>query len=214
MGRATLFLLVVIFVQAICPPTVVMPTVYANSERLTTYPILGNNPFPRLVSKDLKLATEALEYAKLLTRSCGCDKALQEYGINSLNELMVMSINADLFDGRYSSIGLPYLDNDGNRETVQNRFLKNRRWLVAEVVEETFTGAGRKVFLNRYFFNPAREPTTALQQRAIILIHEAVHLVANKRDADFGGSRKLTELVSKRCLPGLYSVDRLGLLSM
>ncbi|MEW6736353.1 MAG: hypothetical protein AB1489_33990 [Acidobacteriota bacterium] len=214
MGRATLFLLVVIFVQAICPPTVVMPTVYANSERLTAYPILGNNPFPRLVGKDFELASETLNYAKSLTRSCECDKALQEYGINSLNELMVIRVNVDLFDGRYSSIGLPYLNEDGNRETVQNRFLKNRRWLVAEVVRETFTGAGRMVFLNTYFFNPAREPTTALQQRAVILIHEAVHLVANKRDAEFGGSRRLTELISRSCLPGLYSIDRLGLLSM
>jgi hypothetical protein len=52
------------------------------------------------------------------------------------------------------------------------------------------------------------------QQRALILIHEAVHQFANKKDSDFGNSSKLTKRIAEKCFPGLNAAKLLGNLSL
>lgn len=166
------------------------------------YPVNGSSPFPLLTTEQLSKVTEALTLAKELTKDCDCDKALQSYGINSLAEILILEPNVNIFDGRKSTLGLPWLIN-GERETVNSYFVKNQDWLWAGVIQSAFTGKGNILFLNSYFFNPNKNVTVAIQQRAIILIHESVHQYANKNDKYFGGSQRLTKLIINACLPNL-----------
>lgn len=57
-------------------------------------------------------------------------------------------------------------------------------------------------FLGDYFFNPVTIENMA-RQRAIILLHEAVHQVGGKGDAIFGSSKALSEKIIEGCFPVL-----------
>lgn len=174
------------------------------------YPILGNNPFPLLKGRDLKEARKALALARLLTQECECDKALSDYGIESLYELLKMEVNADVFDGRSSTLEMSFPGKTAYRETIASYFEKTINSVVAVVAAKSFTGSVKMIFLNGYFFNPTIDAATALQQRAVILIHESVHQFADKGDHVFGGSRVLTGKIIEKCLPGLNYSNRLG----
>lgn len=167
------------------------------------YPITGNSPFPIIKGVELEQVNDALKLAKKLTKDCQCDQALQDYGIKSLAELLKSEVNVDIFDGRTSTLGLPWMANNNVRETVGLHFSKNKSWLRAGVIQSAFTGKGNMIFLNDYFFNPTKFVTLALEQRSIILIHEAVHQYGGKDDNHFGGSQRLTNLINKACLPTL-----------
>ncbi|MEW6736238.1 MAG: hypothetical protein AB1489_33405 [Acidobacteriota bacterium] len=169
-----------------------------------SYPILGANPFPLLAGDDLVLVEQALTLAHTLTQSCDCDKALQAYGVESLAATLIkIEINVNLFDGRESTLGLPFLNKHGERETLAVSFRQHKDWLSAGVISGRFTGIGNVIFLNSYFFTPTKLPLLAEQQRAITLIHESVHQFAGKSDEDFGGSDRLTALIIKGCAPNL-----------
>jgi len=176
------------------------------------YPILGKNPFPLLSGGDLKLSIEAFELAKSLITDCECDRALKDYGIPSLRKILNIELNVNTFNGRSSTLGLPYFNKKKERLTVAFKFGENRNRIGAQVIGETFTGRGKVIFLNDYFFNPRSDALTSTYQRALILIHESVHQFGNKTDADFGGSRFLNYLLIKKCLPSLDSM--LGNLDM
>ncbi|KAF0248907.1 MAG: hypothetical protein FD167_1691 [bacterium] len=170
---------------------------------LVQYPVTGKTPFPMMTQSELNKVNEALTLAKELTKECSCDKALQDYGIESLSILLQSEANVSIFDGRRSTLGLPWINGNGERETVSSYFTKNQDWLWAGVIQTPFTGRGNILFLNNYFFSPNKAVTSALQQRAIILIHESVHQHANKDDKYFGGSQRLTMLITDACLPSL-----------
>lgn len=215
------FFLIVIFVNnANCQQTLVanIPSIpstpniasaasVANSERslgqTIKYPIVGNNPFPLIMGVELEKVNQALLLAKELTKRCECDRALQDYGVESLAQLLKSEVNINLFDGRTSTLGLPWMIENKKRETVNTYFLKNQDWLWAGVIQAPFTGKGNVIFLNHYFFSPTKSVSLALEQRSIILIHESVHQFGNKDDNHFGGSKRLTNLITRACLPNL-----------
>jgi hypothetical protein len=183
-----------------------------NRPSIIRYPILGSNPFPALSGNELKVTAEAYEMAKRLVKDCGCDMALKDYGIPSLKELLKMAMNVDIFNGKKSTLGLAYFDKKGQRLTVGSAFSEREELVGAQVISETFTGRGKVIFLNNYFFNPKTSPTTAFYQRTLILLHESVHQYGNKSDSHFGGSKRLNELLIQRCLPGFGT--RLGNLEL
>jgi hypothetical protein len=188
-------------------------TAYSQQQFITTasfetkpvlrYPIIGVTPYPSITGNDLKNTLEALTLARELTVDCQCDQALQDYGVNSLSELLQIEVNQNLFDGRSSTLGLPWNSSAGERETVATYFNRNRNILWAGVIPARFTGKGNLVFLNNYFFNPTRAVLMAKEQRAITLIHEVVHQFGGKSDEDFGGSKRLTLILIDACLPKL-----------
>lgn len=173
------------------------------SPELVKYPITGNKPFPIIEGIELEQVREALKLAKELTKDCQCDQALKDYGVESLADLLKSEVNVNIFDGRISTLGLPWMAKNDLRETVSSHFSKNKSWLWAGVIQSNFTGKGNVIFLNDYFFNPNKSVTLALEQRSIILIHEAVHQYGGKDDSHFGGSQRLTDLIKNICLPKL-----------
>lgn len=175
----------------------------SQKQNLIKYPITGDNPFPFVIGKELEQVEKALFLAKELTKNCECDKALQDYGVKSLFDLLKQEVNVNIFDGRRSTLGLPWIKDNNLRETVETYFRKNQNWLWAGVIQEPFTGKGNIIFLNDYFFNPTKQVTSALEQRSIILIHESVHQYGHKDDNHFGNSQRLTFLIKKACLPNL-----------
>lgn len=56
------------------------------------------------------------------------------------------------------------------------------------------------MFIGDYYFNPYKVENSQLQ-KAFIIMHESVHLVGNKTDDDFGGSKKLSELLVRAFMP-------------
>jgi hypothetical protein len=154
--------------------------------------------YPGFKENDLKIVNSSLRLAKELTANTKCDQALQDYGISSLaalvNGLGVSGSGANVFDGRNSRFYLP-----NNKESVQQYFKDNKEKVGAAVFS---VGRVTATFLGSYFFNPSSMQNVA-QQRAIILIHEAVHQVGGKGDSVFGGSKELSEKIIQGCFPVL-----------
>ena len=146
--------------------------------------------------------TDSLTLAQELTKKKGCDQALKAYGISSLAALIGgLTANGNVFDGRKSTLTGPI----GDKGAIQSvgDYLKEKKESVGAVVfGNSITGRGSVTFLGDYFFNPSR-PENAAYQRAIILIHEAVHQVGQTGDAPFGGSKKLSEKIIEKCFPVL-----------
>jgi hypothetical protein len=178
--------------------------VSSSTSAVIRYPILGDRPFPLLIGKDLEITEKAIQMAKETVQDCGCDRALEEHGIPSLRAILQIVPNVNIFKGKDSTIGLPYFNSKGKRMTLGDKFSEKKARIGAQVVDDRFTGRGKIIFLNNYFFNPTSVLTSS-QQRAIILIHEAVHQFGNRSDQDFGGSGYLTEILIKRCMPTLNS---------
>lgn len=55
------------------------------------------------------------------------------------------------------------------------------------------------MFLGDYFFNPSNQNIE--QQRAFMIMHESVHLIADKTDADFDGSKNLSKILVQKIFP-------------
>ena len=178
----------------------------------------GNSQFPFLTGSNLKGAKDALKIAKKALERKECDEALKAAGNNgaipSLSALVnQLSINGNVFDGRSSTLSLPPTKDDPNR-TIASHFKANRSSIGAEVFGSGVTGrSGKTTFLNNYFFNPEGSHFYD-QQRALILIHEAVHQFGNKGDEVYGGSGKLTQKIAEKCFPALNAAKLLGNLSL
>jgi hypothetical protein len=108
--------------------------------------------------------------------------------------------NANVYDGRHSSYPHP------TGRTVENFMQHNA---VGAVAYRDVSGG--LTFLSEYFFSPPN--ANAVQQRALILLHESVHAIGKKSDDEFGGSRMLTKRIAGKCFPILaksglgYMVD-------
>ncbi len=179
------------------------------------YPFLGDNPFPKLTDSNYKTADQALKYAVAVAKQgSDCDEALKEFGVPSLAALIgQLQINVNVFDGRSSTIGLPS-ERGVPRPTIASKFKETRNSAGAEVFGTVLTGRSEKTtFLNDYFFNP-KATAFDTQQRALILLHEAVHQFGDKSDSDFRGSSKLTNHIAEKCFPALNAAKLLGNLSL
>lgn len=70
---------------------------------------------------------------------------------------------------------------------------------------------GQNIMIRNAFFNArGGARVDANVSRAIALIHEAVHLTG-KSDADFKGSSKLNDLITKGCYSKLYGHNDLAI---
>jgi hypothetical protein len=150
------------------------------------------------------VVTDSIKAAKEMTdpkKHKACDEALKAYGIPSLAALINgMTPNGNLFDGRTSTLTGP-IGEKGATESVAAYFKENKEKVGAAVFDNSVTGRGSVTFLGNYFFNPPIENMS--QQRAIMLLHEAVHQVAGKGDALFGTSKQLSEKIIEKCYPVL-----------
>ena len=160
------------------------------------------NPYPSLNKNDLKVVQDSIKTAQGLTKNKDCDQALKAYGIPSLAALINgLKPNSNLFDGRASTLTGPIGEN-GATESVADYFKENKTSVGAAVFHNSVTGRGQVTFLGDYFFNPASVQNLA-QQRAIILLHEAVHQVNGAGDSVFGGSKALSDKIIDKCFPVL-----------
>ena len=70
------------------------------------------------------------------------------------------------------------------------------------------------IMLGNPFFNPDLVGVASgafLQAQMLIMMHEAVHSVGDKTDADFGGSQNLTQDLVSNCFPAIKgSLGNLG----
>jgi hypothetical protein len=162
----------------------------------------GTNPFPTLSKDNLKTVTDAIKLAQDMTKNKKCDEALKAYGIPSLAAVINgMTPNGNVFDGRTSTLTGP-IGKNGATESVAAYFKENKAAVGAAVFDNSVTGRGSVTFLGDYFFNPVTIDWMA-QQRAIMMLHEAVHQVGGKGDAPFGTSKKLSEKIIENCYPAL-----------
>ncbi len=164
----------------------------------------GTNPFPTFDKDKTDVIDKALKEADEMTdpqKHKECDQALQAFGIPSLNALLSkMNTNSNIFDGRTSTLVAP-IGKNGANQSVGDYFKEQKANVGAIVLPQSMTGRGEITFLGNYFFSPV-SVSNLWQQRAIILIHEAVH-VAGKGDAVFGGSKALSEKIIEKCEPVL-----------
>jgi YD repeat-containing protein len=161
------------------------------------------NHFPALSKDDLKMVDDSLKLAREMANKKECDEVLKSYGIPSLSALLkglnLTGANANVFDARNST--LPIMDK-GKLSNVAEYAKNNKDSTGAFVPDVTGPAGGKVTFLSYYFFSPPNPSWTA-QQRAIILLHEAVHQIGGKGDKLFGGSEKLSEKIVQGCYPVL-----------
>lgn len=162
----------------------------------------GTNPFPTFDREKTEQVDEALEDADKMTdpqKNKKCDEALQSFRIPSLNALLrAMKTNSTIFNSEKSTLTGP-IGKNGATQSVSDYFKENKDKVGAFVLPQSVTSRGYITFLGHHFFSPATVQNL-WQQRAIILIHEAVH-VAGKGDAIFGGSAKLSQKIIEKCAP-------------
>lgn len=176
--------------------------------------VIKFNDYPSFSIKDLEVVKSGLRLAKKLVGEKGGDKDQvlnKDYKIPSILDLLdgvfVEEVNANTFDGRKSV----HFTNSINGKkvltrTVRQYFVDNRKSVGAIVIFDAGPNGKNVMFLGDYYFNPDRENQD--QQRAFMIMHESVHLVANKTDADFGGSKKLSELLVRKIFP--VNLGKLG----
>lgn len=169
--------------------------------------IIKFNDYPSFSVKDLEVVKSGLQRAKKLIGEKGGDKdqALnKDYKIPSILELLdgviVEGAGANTFDGRKSVRFTNSINGKkATTRTVRQYFVDNKQSVGAIVIFDAGPNGKNVMFLGDYYFNPTNENPD--QQKAFMIMHESVHLVANKTDADFGGSKKLSELLVRKIFP-------------
>ena len=134
------------------------------------------------------------------SRSTGCDAALNDYGIPSLLEILKgVKPGENTFDGRGSTAP------DSKYGTVGKMFENPNNTAGAAVHMYVGYPQLNKMFLGPAYFDPGSFGVTGFYSaaQAFIIIHESVHLIGNKYDHDFGGSKNLTRLLVNNCYPAL-----------
>jgi hypothetical protein len=157
-----------------------------------------NNSKTLLTGDDLKTVDNAIKNATEITdpnKRKNCDQALsQTYGIQSLNALVkqyqTTGSAANIFDGRSAQ------NPPGNSDKVP-------AWVdSAPLNATTLDPKTATTFVNKRFFNAAGGASFEIE-RAIVIIHEAVHQFGGLRDSRFGTSQNLTKLLIEKCFPVL-----------
>lgn len=153
----------------------------------------ANTPFS---GDDLKAADDAISLANKLTKPGGrCDQALKkDYGIDSLNALVrkynTTGNNVNIFRG-----------NDSEPAHVEAKPIGDPN------TSTTLDTSTARTYLNDRFFH-AEGGTAFARERAVVIIHEAVHQFGGLRDLRFGntqkaGSQNLTKLIVQNCAASL-----------
>ena len=149
-----------------------------------------------LSGDDLKAADDAISLANKLTKpGGGCDQALKKgYGIDSLNALVrkynTTGNNVNIFRG-----------NDSEPAHVEAKPIGDPN------TSTTLDTSTAGTYLNDRFFH-AEGGTAYARERAVVIIHEAVHQFGGLRDLRFGntqraGSQNLTKLIVQNCAASL-----------
>jgi hypothetical protein len=137
-----------------------------------------------------------------------CDHALTRFGLSSvgdaLGKIQFSGSSQNVWNGRNSTYVTSFSGANGTSylSPIDQFFLKNKASVGAIV---TSTNWGRHMFLGYAFFQPHLAGVKAgydNQARALIMMHEAVHL-AGFGDAVFGGSKQLTNILIDNCYPVL-----------
>lgn len=165
------------------------------------------NDYPPFNAKDLEVVRSGSKLAKELVGKKGGDKdqALnKDYKIPSILDLLDGVIidggNANTFDGRNSVRFTNQINGKkATTKTVRQYFVDNKQSVGAIVIFDGGRNGKNVMFIGDYYFNPTNE--NMAQQRAFMIMHESVHLVADKTDADFGGSKKLSQLLVEKIFP-------------
>lgn len=160
---------------------------------------LGARPYPGFSKGDLRDVRKAIEDGKSAARrGSACDLALTAHGVPSLLDLVSQYVpegaGAQIFDGRSST-----LRPSGWTRDVSATFRAADNNAGAFVL----WGGGLAApvtFLGPYFFSPT-SISWIPQQRMIMVLHEAVHQFAQRTDAEFGGSKKLSHVIVEKCYP-------------
>lgn len=165
--------------------------------------------YPAFSANDLKDVIDGLNLAKKkVQESIRKDNVLMtKYNVPGvltlLEGVIIQGENANTFDGRKSyKLGweIEKKESDNITRTVKQYFI-DKKESVGAIVKFNEGPKGKNVmFIGDYYFNPAKTDNSALQ-RAFIIMHESVHLVGNKTDDDFGGSKKLSELLVGTFMP-------------
>ncbi len=162
---------------------------------------VGQGGDPLLGGYEAKAVGGAIDLATKLTGGNeGCDQAFQEYGITSLNALVsqykTAGAGANIFDGQKTSH--PYAKNPAIGAWVTGTGSKNP-----------------KTYVGKPFFK-ASGGTDFDQERAVIIIHEAIHHFGGLHDVDFDkknknqitGSNNITNRIIEKCAPLLKNKPR------
>ena len=183
----------------------------------------SNSAFPQLKAGDRKTFNTAVTRAQRIVKDAGdkCDGALADSGIPSLAAILQDSrltnggdVGTAIYDGRTAG----YSQNVSTGQTVAQYFQVNRSTVGAEVFLPNIdlsgdTGASNVMFLGPAFFEPSLagvSGTNTQLAQAFIILHEAVHLVGDLRDSDFGGSKQLTQKLVNNCFPAAGVAGWLG----
>ncbi len=169
--------------------------------------IIKFNDYPSFNVKDLEVVKSGLKLAKKLVGEKGGDKnqALnKDYKIPSildlLNGVFVEEANVNTFDGRKS---VRFTNSINGKKaftrTVRQYFVDNKQSVGAIVIFKAGPNGKNVMFLGDYYFNPSNENME--QQRAFMIMHESVHLIADKTDADFDGSKNLSKILVQKIFP-------------
>jgi len=190
-------------------------TVSANPELVGLFGLMPGtleiNQYPAFNADDLKDVIGGLNLAKQKVKdSIKKDDVLSaKYGVPSVMTLLegviVQGENANTFDGRKSYLldwNIAKKESDNLTRTVKQYFIDNKESVGAIVKFDAGPKGKNVMFIGDYFFKPYKVENLQ-NQRAFIIMHEAVHLVGNKTDDDFGGSRKLSELLVDTFMPVL-----------
>jgi RHS repeat-associated protein len=158
--------------------------------------------------QDGKTARNARNLAQSwVDNSSKCDHALQSYGVKSLSDALgKINFSGDdqnVWNGTNSTLVVPFSTPKGTvTETVQKYFAANKTSVGAVVINTIW---GYEMFLGSAFFDPQLAGVKSgynSQAQALIMLHEAVHLLGFG-DATFGGSKQLTGLLIDNCYPVL-----------
>jgi hypothetical protein len=157
-------------------------------------------------SQDGSTARKAQDMANSWVKSVKCDHALQKYGLSSvgdaLNKIHFNGDHQNVWNGRNSMYVTNFSGPNGTTLTLPvSTYFANNKNSVGAIV--TTTQWGPQMFLGYAFFDPSIAGVKTgyyAQARALIMMHEAVHL-AGFDDAVFGGSKQLTNILIDNCYP-------------
>lgn len=169
--------------------------------------VIEKYDYPAFSGDDLASVKNGLSLAKkLVAESIEKDAVLSKQGVPSIQKMLdgviLEGAKANTFDGRKSK----QLIQDGKEpmKTVKT-FFADHKADIGAIVRFYWGRKGTNVmFIGHFYFD-----TTIAQVRAFMIMHEAVHLVENKQDTDFGqtggtraeGSRALSEMLVDAFFP-------------
>ncbi len=180
----------------------------------------SNPKFPQLSQQQTSTVSAAKMRMVQMAERADCDSALSDYGVASLTNVLKQLTFDRIYDGGSSSFPT-------SSRIPMSDFLSQRSSPGAIVIrpDGDASSRGNVLFLGPKFFSPdlvgvPLTGTTVVQ--AIVLMHEAIHLVSNVGDMAFAtrdrhgngvqsqGSLALTRLLVQKCYPIGISLGLFG----